>query len=466
MRQRIGTILGVVLSGLSLGASLPVIGSSGDEEVVVIKAGHVVTVSGEDIPKGEIVIVDGKIRLVGRKLEHPKGAKIIDATGETVMPGMVHVHARPDSPPWQRSGIKGNFKVESEVRPSKIDFDTFIRNGFTAAVWIPNGSGMPGLPAIFRTGGSADEQVIDGPGYLRFTMNSQPRDKQSLRDALKKARSEIEKVEKAKKELEAKKKEAEEKKAAEEKEKKEGTPAPGPQPAPPPAPTPGPPPLPQPSPAPAPAPDAKPAEAKPGEQEPKIPEIDPAYKALADLLEKKAGVPPIMLEVNRSSDILHALDVLEDYEDVNPMYYLGGFTGAGDYNYILPKLSEMKPLVVMPPAMYRLPQTVTRLNIAGELMFAGVEVAYAPANDTASELENFRAKAADMARSGCERGPTLKAMTLYPAKAAGLDKRLGSIEKGKDADLVFLNGDPLDPTASVTRVMILGKIAWEKETAR
>ena len=51
-----------------------------NEDVVVVKAAKVVTVSGEDIPQGEIVIIDGKVRLVGRKLEYPKGATIIDAT--------------------------------------------------------------------------------------------------------------------------------------------------------------------------------------------------------------------------------------------------------------------------------------------------------------------------------------------------------------------------------------------------
>lgn len=325
---------------------------------------------------------------------------------------------------------------------------------------------MPGAAVVYRTGGAAEEQVVEAAGYMRMTMNSQPRDKQGLRDALRKAKSEIEKVEKAKKDLEEKKKKAEEeaKKAAEE---KKDSPAPA-TPAPSgPAPTPGP--QPQPGPVPSggtPAPTG--GAAKPGEQEPKVPEIDPAYKPLADLLEKKAGAPNLMLEIGRSSDVLHAMEVLADFEAVKPMYFLGGLPGGADYNYIVGKLSEAKGLVVMPPMMHRLPQTVKRYNTAGELMFAGLEVAYVPLSDAEAELENYREKAADIGRWGCERAATLRALTLNPAKAAGLEKQLGTIEKGKDADLVFLSGDPLDPGSRVTRVMILGKVAWDekKEVAR
>jgi hypothetical protein len=447
-----------------------------DEEVVVVKAGKVVTVSGEDIPQGEIVIIDGKVRLVGRKLEYPKGATIIDASRETVMPGMIHLRARTDFA-QQRSGIRGNSKVIDDVILSDLELEPFLKNGFTEVVWIPAGTGMPGLPAILRTGGSAEEQVIGEGGYLRFTMNSQPRDKQALRESLKKAKSEIEKVDKAKQDWEAKKKEAEAKKAAEAAKPAEGTPAPAPggptpvpnTPTPSPQPTP-PPPGPVPAPQPKPGETPKPADpAKPAEVgEFKPPDIDPTHKPLIDLLEKKSGVPGLVLEILRSSDILHAQDVLKDYEAIKPMFYLGGTPGASDYNYIMPTLTEMKPMVVMSPAMHRLPQSVSRYHAIGELMFAGVEVAYVPASDVELELENFREKAADIGRFGIDRTSTLKALTLNPAKVAGLDKRLGTIEKGKDADLVFLSGDPLDPGARVTRVMILGKVAWDakKEVSR
>lgn len=52
----------------------------------------------------------------------------------------------------------------------------------------------------------------------------------------------------------------------------------------------------------------------------------------------------------------------------------------------------------------------------------------------------------------------LKAITIHPAKLLGMDKRIGSIEKGKDADLVLFNGDPFEYTTKVCMVIINGKV--------
>jgi imidazolonepropionase-like amidohydrolase len=52
----------------------------------------------------------------------------------------------------------------------------------------------------------------------------------------------------------------------------------------------------------------------------------------------------------------------------------------------------------------------------------------------------------------------LRAITINPAKLLGIDKRVGSIEKGKDADLVLFNGDPFEYLTKVCMVIIDGKI--------
>ncbi len=76
-------------------------------------------------------------------------------------------------------------------------------------------------------------------------------------------------------------------------------------------------------------------------------------------------------------------------------------------------------------------------------------------------MKRFRARLADLVRAGLPRDQALKAVTLNAAKALGMEDRLGSIEKGKDADLIFLDGDPLGPQNRLTRVMTLGEIVWE-----
>jgi imidazolonepropionase-like amidohydrolase len=60
----------------------------------------------------------------------------------------------------------------------------------------------------------------------------------------------------------------------------------------------------------------------------------------------------------------------------------------------------------------------------------------------------------------------LRALTIHPAKAFGLDDRVGSLEVGKDADVVLYDGDPLDPRTRVMRVWIDGDLQFDREETR
>jgi len=57
----------------------------------------------------------------------------------------------------------------------------------------------------------------------------------------------------------------------------------------------------------------------------------------------------------------------------------------------------------------------------------------------------------------------VRGVTIVPAATAGLGDRLGSLEAGKDADLVLVSGDPNDPRSSVERVWIGGRIVYDAE---
>ena len=80
--------------------------------------------------------------------------------------------------------------------------------------------------------------------------------------------------------------------------------------------------------------------------------------------------------------------------------------------------------------------------------------------DTRRDYLGVRSRLADLVRSGLSREAAIQSLTLHPATAIGLGERLGSIEKDKDADIVFFNGDPLDPHTELQRVMILGEVVW------
>ena len=66
------------------------------------------------------------------------------------------------------------------------------------------------------------------------------------------------------------------------------------------------------------------------------------------------------------------------------------------------------------------------------------------------------------ARLGADSYQMLRACTIHPAKAFGIDERVGSLEVGKDADIVIRQGDPLDPRACVELVLIDGHIEYDR----
>ncbi|MFG0331625.1 MAG: amidohydrolase family protein [Phycisphaerales bacterium] len=422
-----------------------------DEEVVVVKAGRIITVTGDEIERGEIVIIDGKIELVGKRLEYPKSATIIDASTETVMPGLLHAATRYGAPNYGRSGVHANLAAIDDFYLDEIDLEPLLEAGFTAAAYQPPGNGIPGVATVVRLSGAEEDRVLDRRSYIRVTMTNPGRDKRVLAGALKKAQAEIDKVEKARKEWEEKKKkEAEEKAKKEAEEKKKNDGENGGEVS-----------------ADDPKPDEK--EKKEGEGEDgekkeekfEPPKIDPAHQPLVDLIQKKDGVF-LLIEIGAASDYLHAEDALGEYAD-RPHHYHLQPSWRSDFHHIVEQLGEADALVMTSPMISRLPDTAVRYNLAGELALAGVKVALTPPNDSWWGIENFRSSIANLTRAGMSRADAAKALALSPWTLVGLDGRFGSIEKGKDADLIFLDRDFLDPSARVTRVMTNGTVTWESE---
>ena len=66
---------------------------------------------------------------------------------------------------------------------------------------------------------------------------------------------------------------------------------------------------------------------------------------------------------------------------------------------------------------------------------------------------------------GLDRAEALRAVTIYPARLLGIDGRVGSIEPGKDADLVILTGDLFDMESRIAATMIDGKVVYRNAIA-
>ena len=126
---------------------------------------------------------------------------------------------------------------------------------------------------------------------------------------------------------------------------------------------------------------------------------------------------------------------------------------------LVPSLKRMKVPVVIGPL--RFTDSDLALSQPGELAGAGIPVSFctnAPAGDPAS----LRLSAHLAVKFGMPRDAALRGLTSAPAALLGISDRVGSIAPGKDADLILLDGDPLDLTSRVKVVLVNGKPAYQE----
>jgi imidazolonepropionase-like amidohydrolase len=108
-----------------------------------------------------------------------------------------------------------------------------------------------------------------------------------------------------------------------------------------------------------------------------------------------------------------------------------------------------------------------RINGSGaEYVKAGVPLFSLNTDSGVIAQEEFFLQGSMSARLGADPYLMLRAMTIHPAMSFGLDDRVGSLEVGKDADVVVHSGDPLDPRSHVLRVWIDGQSEYEYEKGK
>jgi len=125
-----------------------------------------------------------------------------------------------------------------------------------------------------------------------------------------------------------------------------------------------------------------------------------------------------------------------------------------------------RPVVLPGELTYRetnpLTGEVRETFVPKKIFDAGLLFALLPGGDESYAERMLTYQAAQCVRFGVPRDEALKGITLNPAKIMGLEKRLGSIEPGKDADLVVFSGDPLEFNSLVEQVFIDGIPAYER----
>jgi imidazolonepropionase-like amidohydrolase len=119
------------------------------------------------------------------------------------------------------------------------------------------------------------------------------------------------------------------------------------------------------------------------------------------------------------------------------------------------ELAAKKVAVVVGPVMIAYDDENRPINLAQALLKKGVEISIMTDADVVQQ-PFLRFQAAIAVKYGLEPAEALKAITLNPARIAGLESRIGSLEPGKDADFVVFDGDPFDIRSKVRAVFIDG----------
>ena len=138
-------------------------------DVVAIRGGRIVTVAGPVIEKGTVVVTGGKITAVGAAVEVPAGATVIDATGQTVYPGLIdglttlgltEIGSVPGSVDTTETGdVNPHAEAWIAVNPHSDLLPVARANGITAALAAPAGGLVSGQSALLRLAGTTPEAL-------------------------------------------------------------------------------------------------------------------------------------------------------------------------------------------------------------------------------------------------------------------------------------------------------------------
>jgi imidazolonepropionase-like amidohydrolase len=195
------------------------------------------------------------------------------------------------------------------------------------------------------------------------------------------------------------------------------------------------------------------------EGEKKSPPLKPDEKG-AVLAKVLKGELPAVVEVPGPAELLHFWQVLESFAEFKPRLT---FAASPDVYKAAAELGSRKARVILRPLVAFAPYTRERVNTAAELVKAGAELALAPMSDAPESLQGWLFRVAELVKYGLPLEAALRAVTIVPAEIAGIQKRVGSLEAGKDADLLLFSGDPLSPQSRLREVYINGVPVYRGE---
>jgi imidazolonepropionase-like amidohydrolase len=189
--------------------------------------------------------------------------------------------------------------------------------------------------------------------------------------------------------------------------------------------------------------------------EDKRPSRDLRLEVLGKVLTKEL---PLLVTAQRALDIMAALRVAKEF-DLRIV-----LDGAADAYLVLDQIKAAKVPVIVHPTMFRAGGDTENLSMEtpATLKKAGVLTALQSGYETyVPKTRVVLFEAALAAANGLSFEDALSLITIDAARVLGVEKRVGSLEAGKDGDVALFDGDPFEYVTHVTGVVINGKVVSE-----
>lgn len=371
---------------------------------------HVVPIEGVPFD-GAVVIVDGRIAALGEDVEIPGHAEVIDADGRWLLPGFIDAHTHlgvhEEAEGWAgrdsnelTDPVTAGVRALDAINPVEMGFDDALAGGVTA-VNVNPGSGNPigGLTVAIHTHGrTVDAMVLRSPSGLKSALGENPKRvygdrKQSPSTRLGTASVIRNAFVEAQNYLD------------------------------------------------------KQAHAEPDKA---APVRDLKLEALGSVLRREI---PWRQHAHRADDIATAVRIADEFG-----YEL--VIDHGTEAHLIAELLAARgiPVLIGPLFTSRSKVELRNRSLAnpGRLAAAGVEISII--TDHPVVPINFLVHQATLAvKEGLDPVVALRAITFHPAKVMGVADRIGSLEVGKEADVVLWSGDPLDVMSRALAVYIGGR---------
>ncbi|HEY5583215.1 MAG TPA: amidohydrolase [Ruminiclostridium sp.] len=185
------------------------------------------------------------------------------------------------------------------------------------------------------------------------------------------------------------------------------------------------------------------------------PEFDFKLEALLQVLNKEI---PLKVHAHRADDIMTAIRIAKEFD-------VGITLDHCTEGYLIKEILAKSglPVIVGPMLTDRSKIELKNQNIKNPAILSRAGIKLAIMTDhPCVPVQHLCLCAAIAAREGMDEKEAMKAITINAAEIIGISDRVGSIQKGKDADIVIYDGNPFELKSQVQKTIINGAIVYER----